>query len=275
MFDDLKPFAWVVADDGSPPTPAPPAAGTSGECRKCPADGFLCDDGTTLSSLEVRPGFWRASVTSMVAEECPIAEACVGGAFADSPDALCVNTSSIQHTGPLCAVCPAGYARQEDVLCRRCPPTSELGELIMYAAGLFLALILLVYLGYQCGRAHQHHLNHLGHNGPDCALDESLGGARKTIRRSSTSLHDLIGAHDARHTTLNRRTGGLLTKIKILVGLYQLVTQFGSIFGIQWPVRINEPLAGGLSIPRDSSFQSSPSLPTRMRTLLPHTGCRA
>jgi hypothetical protein len=95
--------------------------GTYLEGCKCPKNTFLslerdlCDDsesgnegldlgeeGMTLETLRVLPGYWRTGNNSSDVRPCPVAEACVGW-----------NVSATYcrggHAGPYCNLCEDGY----------------------------------------------------------------------------------------------------------------------------------------------------------------------
>jgi hypothetical protein len=93
--------------------------------------------GSTVASLKIESGFWRADDGTMSLLPCPVSEACVGsnvlvggsngsiGNNTNSSNAtLCVNNGLCKcgQRGPLCAICDHNYTRfSAKSLCTKCP----------------------------------------------------------------------------------------------------------------------------------------------------------
>ena len=130
-------------------------------CKACSRTGMDCSvPGTTVASLKIEVGFWRADDGTMSVLPCPVPEACVGsvGVSANgNSSTTAVNTTSTnssnattcvrtddQHLckcgqrGPLCAVCDQNYTRFSTAsLCSKCP--ENLGVSILWSM-LFILL---------------------------------------------------------------------------------------------------------------------------------------
>lgn len=91
-------------------------------CVPCPSDGTACKVGTTMSTVLIVPGWWRAPVgrgqhlASRHVLRCADAAACIGGT---EPSQLCANGSY----GPYCSACLHGWSRgahSSGSPCRQC-----------------------------------------------------------------------------------------------------------------------------------------------------------
>jgi len=121
-------------------------------CVKCRSIGVDCSKpGSTLASLKVDKGFWRADRGTAAMLQCPVPAACIGsgsnnnGSTGNGTNSSC----AVGHHGPLCAVCDPGYTRFGALsLCTLCPENIGLSVFWSIAAGLLglAALCLFLYL---------------------------------------------------------------------------------------------------------------------------------
>ena len=118
-------------------TSTPPSALN---CQPCPS-AFDCGVNTTLSTVMVRPGYWRLSASAQTAYRCRGDERgpCTGGReVGQLGDGYCNGNSS----GPLCEVCAHGsYFNKGTSTCLWCPEESLRSGLLLGAvAGVLLIL---------------------------------------------------------------------------------------------------------------------------------------
>ena len=93
------------------------------ECKLCP-EGTICPTGSTLATLRLLPGKWRASPNATMILDCQRKEHCVGGLTTKSIDeGNCLEG----HSGVLCAVCKEGWKSSvfEEGNCEVCDVKSE------------------------------------------------------------------------------------------------------------------------------------------------------
>eukprot|EP00966_Prymnesium_polylepis_P223865 5179328-Prymnesium_polylepis.1 len=94
-----------------------------GRCENCPLEGAVCADGSTLQTIEIEPGFWRISNSSLDLRRCPQPERCVGTANSSAAAvSLCINGTA----GALCDSCDGDYYASGDL----CLPCSGAGDQI-------------------------------------------------------------------------------------------------------------------------------------------------
>ena len=116
----------------------------SAGCVQCP-DALNClnnAESNGIDQLSLETGWWRASSSDREFLRCPVESACAGGTNAS-------NYCSIGHTGPLCAVCAAGYTRwSSSVQCYPCPVdrAASIGAAIASLLGILVLLGLCVVL---------------------------------------------------------------------------------------------------------------------------------
>ena len=84
-----------------------------GACQACPHHA-TCLEGTTKSTIDVLPGYWRNSIDTTRIRPCLAAAVCGGGV---DIEAQCLEN----HDGPLCTGCGEGYALNRlDSTCLKC-----------------------------------------------------------------------------------------------------------------------------------------------------------
>ena len=106
----------------------------NGSCTACSGNSMDCSaPGTTVASLKIEAGYWRADNGTMSLLPCPVPKACNSSARNGSN-----SSCALGHHGALCAVCELGYTRfGANSLCKECPET--LGASIAWS--LFFALL--------------------------------------------------------------------------------------------------------------------------------------
>lgn len=205
--------------------------------------------GLTLSTIEIKASFWRSAPDSIEILECPFPERCLGGNASGSgsgrralaapasafSDAYCAEGS----TGPLCAVCAAGYRSQKSGGCVACE-----GGSLDFSDVLPLVILVTAVLTFA-----------------GCAI----AGAKSRAKTASATKPQAgqgnfgVSANDARNdvksaTGLVRsaadtaKMGGgvsggssrmdwtsILTKAKILISQQQVLQGLGGIYRISWP----------------------------------------
>eukprot|EP00903_Cladosiphon_okamuranus_P016354 g15082.t1 len=92
------------------------------------------EDTGTLETLELDPGYWRATDTSRNILSCFNEEACEGGAEVGSYCAA-------GYEGPYCSVCEEGYAPGRSFTCNRC---SDEGSTMAIAVVLIVIIVAVV-----------------------------------------------------------------------------------------------------------------------------------
>lgn len=114
---------------------SPPGPGTVDRCTACPSDSTRCSPG----SFEVNPGFWWPGSLSLPPKTlypCLDRASCIPPApvritepSGDGTDDAALSNLTVTcregGSGPLCAVCIAGYARTEPGICTKCLPTAS------------------------------------------------------------------------------------------------------------------------------------------------------
>eukprot|EP00903_Cladosiphon_okamuranus_P012633 g11819.t1 len=91
--------------------------------------------GTTLETLTIARGHWRATNQSERILACYNADACIGGKTGS--DGYC----SPGHKGPYCAVCETGYSSSLAYTCTRCSSSRRQGLKAAIAIGAIVAIL--------------------------------------------------------------------------------------------------------------------------------------
>ena len=84
-------------------------------CTTCRSE-FICDKGTTIKTLKLKPHVWRPTENSITTYKCKNIFACKGGLINFTSNELC----QPGHKGPICDVCEKGYSK-DDGVCLKCP----------------------------------------------------------------------------------------------------------------------------------------------------------
>ncbi|CAN0138387.1 unnamed protein product, partial [Pylaiella littoralis] len=111
------------------------------------ADGLDCSfPGATTQTLPIKPGYWRASLETLVIRECLNEDACLGGTRVASEEEYC----NAGYKGPQCAVCSSDYGRGAASACHRCTASFKGGMYFVFAVAtmvtIVIAALLAVYL---------------------------------------------------------------------------------------------------------------------------------
>ncbi|OMJ88702.1 hypothetical protein SteCoe_9326 [Stentor coeruleus] len=98
------------------------------ECIKCPAGKYLiepaevckaCPTGATCyggDQVVSNPGYWRSDLLSEIVYECQIYDSCIGG-----NETAYLGDCFTGYTGILCQTCTAGFSRNSEGKCNKCP----------------------------------------------------------------------------------------------------------------------------------------------------------
>ncbi|CAM9112289.1 unnamed protein product, partial [Sphacelaria rigidula] len=158
------------------------------------------DGGMTLSMLKLDHGYYRTSVESHEVLRCHQENACIGGA----------ETSQYCETGyqgPYCAVCEEGYASGYQYSCSSC-----FGENKRSAMGTSIALLLVALV----------------------IITMVIANLIRVLDENSTDTASIL---EKRLTSCRERIANIipLTSIKIVVVVWQIVTQFSSVVNVVYP----------------------------------------
>lgn len=75
----------------------------NGTCSPCPT-GAECKQGTTLETLSLEPGFWRASESSAAVIKCPYEASCTAQASSNAPTSKASGYCAKGYKGPVCGM---------------------------------------------------------------------------------------------------------------------------------------------------------------------------
>ncbi|CAM9146371.1 unnamed protein product [Hapterophycus canaliculatus] len=163
--------------------------------------------GTTVATLELQAGYYRTSVESQAVLECYLEDACVGGIGVES---YCADG----YQGPYCAVCAKGYAPGTAYICRECSGSGMASAIGVAATALLVVLLVAAVVVSDLVRV-------MDDSGNNKRSEE--GGARGVLNRGFGRCY----AFSARAFPL--------TTVKIIVVVWQIITQFGAIAGFVYP----------------------------------------
>ena len=119
-----------------------PFSNPIGECVEC-MEGVICDSpGAVLSTLRLKPGFWRSSTASEHIHKCSYGfRACIGGTGGNG-------TCHDGYTGPMCSSCARGYFSNANTdKCEDCNSASSSKNIDVLLICVFLALVIVGYVG--------------------------------------------------------------------------------------------------------------------------------
>ena len=128
------------------------------ECASCPESGANCSVNSTLSSLEIVPGFWRLSPRARTPLACAghaTDSPCLGG-----PDAGVDGRGYCRpgHRGPLCSVCeePQTHVDERTGRCEACPDLMKTmgvpAAIVALSLAVVAGLVALAYRSPKCAR---------------------------------------------------------------------------------------------------------------------------
>ncbi len=186
-------------------------------CKECSFDGASCQVNTTLSKLDVRPGYWRHSnKTSMLYPCNNNSDVCRGSAertvkskkiekniITDYGDTYCKDG----HRGPLCEVCEDDrfYFSDTDGQCIRCPTSGSVSVILI-----FVVLGAIAVIG-----AAPFLLAHYG-------LVTFNIGIQTKMKQKVSYFRVLVSSLS------------LQAKIKLLVSFYQIAVSLEDVYGVKF-----------------------------------------
>ena len=80
-----------------------------GTCLACPLGAACDEDGVTLGTLAVLPGYWRSSLKSELVFPCPFGRIACPGSLANGTNATATTDCRDGYVGPLCVTCDADF----------------------------------------------------------------------------------------------------------------------------------------------------------------------
>jgi len=98
-------------------------------CQACP-ENWSCEGDRNIATIKVKPGFF-AGTNKSIAYLCPEKTACG------------VDGCTTRYTGPLCANCAPGFARNKGFECLLCPSSA-----LIYTSAVFGVLALVIIVGW-------------------------------------------------------------------------------------------------------------------------------
>ena len=179
------------------PTPTTPL----GSCQSCselnyyPKSVDCSTIGLTLSTLPLKPGYWRSSTDSSNIVKCENQLECTD----ESPTEICMEGSS----GPMCEVCVDGYSKGYTGTCEECESAFVSLGFYLLCAILFFVTVYLALLCYL---------------------------RNKRISIDSLSSEPSSPSRDGKHWSKRLRS-----KAKILTSFYQIVSKLPTILAVKFP----------------------------------------
>jgi hypothetical protein len=238
------------------------AVNSSFECRDCTElhersgiDATNCTTiGSSLDAIDVRPGYWRQSVTSQFVRECPFEDACEGGT------AVGDESCATGHRGPLCDICqhtPDRYFGGRGKACVQCPSVRDSAFAIVLTAVafvLFLAGCAMAYY-YVSRRGLSEVATNMSKtlvqkDAKDIATGKLAEKARAKALATEQKAHEIgrqvsgTRGQDTPQSSSDKPSllmrvfacvGNLGVKIKILISLCQVLSEVGDTYEIVFP----------------------------------------
>ncbi|CAM9678213.1 unnamed protein product [Pylaiella littoralis] len=218
--------------------------------------------GVTLDTLPLAKGYWRGNISDTNIHECLNPSACVGGRGMNSSssssedendDSVVVSAAATNainsntyddsryceegHKGAYCSVCAVGYRRfSRGQLCNSCAGEWSIGleaTLLALAVGAcFLLITLVVFL--------------IGGVTAVLQFKKKLSGCLCCRRRSKAAAPGFLGSVAASSTESARKTAARtfgarmlravpFQKLKILIVVWQILTQFSHLADVPYP----------------------------------------
>jgi hypothetical protein len=159
--------------------------------------------GTTLTSFELLPGYWRTSNSSSQVETCLSEKHCQGGS----------NTSqycAVGHEGPLCAVCQGGFSSvgaAGSLSCNKCEGSTT----ITLAIGLTVFILFLLLVVW------------------------ALLKKKTSTERSNSVVSSGITKFNAQLTRATNKFERFEPVIKICFAYFQVVGNLSFLFSLKFP----------------------------------------
>ncbi|CBJ31472.1 conserved unknown protein [Ectocarpus siliculosus] len=170
-------------------------------CEAVPEGAQTTSRGGTLATLEILPGYYRSSATSTDIRECFYEDACEGGKVVGEYCAA-------GYTGPYCAVCTAGFSPGYFHSCKSCMGDSRRRAFYVVSAVGVLVLLAVVFMAAKLVSVVE-------------TTPSSKAPSRWQQKRS---------VWQARMKKILP-----LTAIKIVVVVWQIVTQYSDVAGVEYP----------------------------------------
>ena len=184
-------------------------------CEACPSEVICTDPGATMTTLQLRSGFWRLNNATDTIRACYESE-------------LCPNINGNQgciagHTGPFCEVCQEAHYRGASGRCVRCE-----GSLVLVAMlPLTIVVTLVIAIVWLLRRKRIHHLR--------------VAAASLEALTMSTAAEEFLekqaeaNAADKHVKSAALTASGLVVKGRIFVSYVQVLLGLGVSFDIRWP----------------------------------------
>ena len=172
------------------------------DCLPCPTGALCTQPGITLRSLPVDATYWKPGYLSNVTKPCPRASTCASGTVSDShynhtSASTCAPGRGV--AGVYCLLCAqAGYYFDDDA--ERCKPCSEeVSRVLLFLVGvLVIVSAIAAAVHYRVG---------------------ARLGCLATWHRLAIAAHRV----------------SLVTKLKICISYYQILTQLDRVYAIVYP----------------------------------------
>ena len=115
----------------------------SGECVRC-VDGMDCDEiGSSVTTITLTPGHWRANEATSEVIACPVEAACLGGSNT-------TGSCAAGNFGILCAICQGGYYRPGAYsVCKECGSQEDA---VFTAIAIVVAMVIAILIFIQINR---------------------------------------------------------------------------------------------------------------------------
>jgi len=115
--------------------------------------GVNCSEGSTISTLNMKPGYWRVSVSSATILACPLGSINCAGGTGYNPNLTSISEELFDsnyycqenYKGPYCAVCEDGYFKSVSDKCIQC--SSSL-KIVGYIGIVLTSIIVLAAVWY-------------------------------------------------------------------------------------------------------------------------------
>jgi hypothetical protein len=228
--------------------------------------------GVALDSLPVAVGMWRQSSTSLHVRRCATLSSggvngtyttCLGGDIS-AGDAQCAKG----YKGPLCELCEAQYYGGKGASCTACP-SSPVTALLLPLGALAAALVLIggLLVRYRRKGGLSKLVRRVSGASMTVMDNAASGGSLRTSLASSakSTMKDAVvkeiekqeatseeEAAEKRRARRLRKLGALAqscgVKLRILIALYQVLSQLGVTFAITHPTFYSQMIASVSSI---------------------------
>ena len=230
--------------------------GNVSTCVEC-MEGVNCEaQGEILTTLLVRPGYWRQTEGSEgeYIQKCFNDAVCVGGRNTTAEGTTCLTG----QRGPFCSVCdaPKYYGGTESKPCKPCEGDTGLAFVPVVTLGVFVVLLLIIFIrGGKSSLGVAAQLTESISSGNvsgavsgivisktegmvSDAYDGEIQKSRKYLEGGGETSKGARGAKSrcvVFMATLQRVWGKFQVKLKILISLVQIIDNLGFTFSIPYP----------------------------------------